>query len=525
MRTSIFCATILATFIITPLTHSTDASRSYQDRPFLQDYAQKVPLSEGLAGAKLSAARSDRNGRILVLSDKGLLRIHNGELVPDHLYRPIRDMQVRGLETYRGRFVYLTDEAVLSNAWAGKVLMPHMMAEAGLFEMGEDFDFLLTGGNTLGYFHEGKRVEALKIPRTGIRQLVFDRRRNRFLVLSDDRIHCFVPSGGCKQVFEGENLTCLGLTDNNTVLVVGTRDGYIELDAASFRRRSGMNQKLPWTGIRCVKQIGKALWFGTPKGAFALQPDGRIDYYASKRWLVSDDVIDISKGPDNSVLILSGDGLSIIGFKMMTLQQKARHFDRLTRTRHIRNGFNSGLAMSKPGDLSTGTLVDSDNDGLWTAMYLAGELYRYAVTESRDALQNCYESFEAMERLSHVNHMKGHPSRSFERAGYQMSDKSRWQPAADPNWTWKATTSSDEIVGHFFVYSIFAEEIPDEKWRARAVTLMDDIMGHIVRNDWYLIDYDGKPTLWGKWNPDYVNGFPEQVGDRRLNSVEIIAFL
>ena len=120
----------------------------------------------------------------------------------------------------------------------------------------------------------------------------------------------------------------------------------------------------------------------------------------------------------------------------------------------------SALAMSRPGDLSTGTLVDSDNDGLWTAMYLAGELYRYAVTKSRDALKNCYESFEAMERLSHVNHMKGHPSRSFERAGYQLSDKSRWQPAADPNWTWKATTSSDEIVGHFYVYSIFAEVVP-----------------------------------------------------------------
>jgi hypothetical protein len=240
---------------------------------------------------------------------------------------------------------------------------------------------------------------------------------------------------------------------------------------------------------------------------------------------VSDDVIDISKGPGNSVLILSKDGLSIIRFKKMTLQQKARHFDRLTRSRHIRHGFNSGLAMSRPGDLSTGTLVDSDNDGLWTAMYLAGELFRYAVTDSPDALQNCYESFEAMERLSYVNHMKGHPSRSFERAGYQVSDKSRWQPAADPNWTWKATTSSDEIVGHFFVYSIFAEEVPGKKWRARAVTLMDDIMGHIVRNDWYLIDFDGKPTLWGKWNPDYVNGFPEQVGDRRLNSIEIIAFL
>jgi hypothetical protein len=130
-----------------------------------------------------------------------------------------------------------------------------------------------------------------------------------------------------------------------------------------------------------------------------------------------------------------------------------------------------------------------------------------------------------MERLSDVNPLEGFPSRSFERAGYHVSDKSRWQTAEDPNWVWKATTSSDEIVGHFFAYAIFAEVIPDKQWHDRAIALMDAIMDHIVRNDWYLIDYDGKPTLWGRWNPDYVNQFPKQVGDRRLNSAEIISFL
>ena len=40
-----------------------------------------------------------------------------------------------------------------------------------------------------------------------------------------------------------------------------------------------------------------------------------------------------------------------------------------------------------------------------------------------------------------------------------------------------------------------------------------------------MIDYDGKPTQWGRWHPEYVNQFPRQVGDRRLNSAEIIAFL
>jgi hypothetical protein len=36
---------------------------------------------------------------------------------------------------------------------------------------------------------------------------------------------------------------------------------------------------------------------------------------------------------------------------------------------------------------------------------------------------------------------------------------------------------------------------------------------------------DGQPTLWGRWNPEYVNHYPHSIGDRRLNSAEIIAGL
>ena len=36
---------------------------------------------------------------------------------------------------------------------------------------------------------------------------------------------------------------------------------------------------------------------------------------------------------------------------------------------------------------------------------------------------------------------------------------------------------------------------------------------------------DGKPTLWARWNPEYVNGYPKSVFDRRLNSAQIVALL
>jgi hypothetical protein len=518
-------AAIYSVLLIVSGVYADHNQNFYIDRPFLQDYAEKIPLSPELADTKLSTVCSDRNGRILVLSNKGLLQIHNGKLTLYRQHRPLLDMQIINMDIYRDQFVYLTDKVVLSNAWAGKLYVPHKMAEVDLFAIGSSFDFLIAGKNTLAYIEKAKNIEKIKTDQKHIKQLLFDRKRNQFLILSDNQLYCLSPEKEVKKVFEGNNLNCIELANNNTILLVGSQDGYIELDANTFEKRSALKKKLPCANIRCIKQIDEKVWFGTSRGAFALHSDGQIDYYASKRWLVDDMVIDLAKGPNKSVLVLSPEGLNIIHFEMTTLRQKAKHFDNLTRTRHVRYGLNSALHLSKPGDLSTGTLVDQDNDGLWTSMYLAGELFRYAVTKSEDVLQNCYEAFEAMERLTDVNPLEGFPSRSFERTGYKLADRDRWRPAEDKIWDWKATTSSDEIVGHYFVYSIFAEVIPDKKWRNRSIRLMKIIMDHIIRNDWYLIDYDGKPTLWGKWNPDYVNQFPKQVGDRRLNSIEIISFL
>ena len=70
----------------------------------------------------------------------------------------------------------------------------------------------------------------------------------------------------------------------------------------------------------------------------------------------------------------------------------------------------------------------------------------------------------------------------------------------------------------YIVFGVIAELVNEESIRAKAIRLLDELMQHIVDNDWYLIDYDGKPTTWGKWNPEYVNGFPTMVGDRKLNS-------
>jgi hypothetical protein len=157
-------------------------------------------------------------------------------------------------------------------------------------------------------------------------------------------------------------------------------------------------------------------------------------------------------------------------------------------------------------------------------MYLAAEVFRYEVTKSEDALQNIRESMEAMERLYDINPVPGFPSRSFERRGYKYEDKP-WRRADDPEWDWKSTTSSDEAIGHIFAFGAIAELVDDPGLKKQAIMLIDTLMSHAVKNNHYLVDWNGEPTLWGKWNPEYVNARPKMVGDRKINSSNYIGML
>jgi len=521
-------------FIIGLFAAASAFSQQYNDTPYLQDYADKFELGAKEDQLHLMQVRSDRNKSINVLSADGLFQPWDKALVRDLRYRPITDLHIIALDTYMDQFVYLTDEAVLSNAWAGKLHVQHHIEKPTHFAMGENFSFLLANQGKLVYFEDNESAWELSLSDFVPLELLYDGDKKMFIVLSENAVYSFTgDEQKLQKRYSGNDLTAISLIADKSQLMVGTEDGLISLDSESFEETAPINKKLPNTKISCISEVNGRLWFGSARGAFSLRPDGNYDYYASKRWLVDDKVSDISSGPDNSVLILTGKGLSRINFMEMTLAEKAEYFQEVQRLRHIRHGFSSEGHLSRPGDPSSIVLGDTDNDGLWTSMYLAGELFRYAATSSEDALQNAYEAFEAMERLTEISGIKGFPARTYEIDGYQSSDNDPampedqkiWRLTEDGRWRWKSTTSSDESCGHFFVYALFAEIVPDKAWQDRAIHQIKIEMDHIIEHDWYLVTWNGTITQWGRWNPEYVNSFPISVGDRRLNSTLILAFL
>lgn len=500
----------------------------HRDTAFVQDYSIKYLNEDPDAG--LLKVASDRNGYVQILSSKGLLRTRAGQflfpgtLVIDLQDRPTSDKNIASIGTYEDQLVYIDDKAVLSNAWAGKLYSRHNMPAAKIFCGGKDFAFLISDGKDLSLLRDSESLWEGSLSGDQVRDIKFDAGANLFWILGKSSVSTFSPDKKeVSTIIKNDEITCMELAPGK--LIVGTGNGYFEIDLKTKKQVGEVQRKMPWTELTTIRNIDGKIWFGSTSGAMLLHGDDKFSYYASKRWIPSDTVVHIAKGPKNSVLILTNNGLGKICFKEMTLAEKADFFEKQVRHRHIRTGFNATVSRMTNGDVTTGSLQNSDNDGLWTSMYLGAETFRYSVTKSDEALQNVRESLDAMERLYTINPMKsGFPSRSFERAGYNVGDKP-WRPTEDPEWDWKSTTSSDEAIGHVFVFGAIAELIDEEPIRAKAVRLLDGLMQHIVDNDLYLIDYDGKPTTWGRWNPEYVNGFPTSVGDRKLNSSNIVAML
>lgn len=269
-----------------------------------------------------------------------------------------------------------------------------------------------------------------------------------------------------------------------------------------------------------------AIWLGTTQGLlrldFAAPERDQRQYFGGQRYLPDDHVVQLAPDERHGIWVRTKTGVSHIELRPMTLAQKAEHFEQRIRARHDRYGLVADSALTVAGDVASNRMHDNDNDGLWTAMYAAAECFRYAVTKSPEALANARKSVEAVLFLEEVAGKRGFPARSYVKKGDPMPRDGEWHWTADGQYYWKADTSSDEIVGHFFIFSIAHDLLPDEALKQRIAETCTRIMDHIVQHDYFLIDLDGKPTRWGFWNPKRLQQEPDE---RALNSLQLLSFL
>lgn len=290
------------------------------------------------------------------------------------------------------------------------------------------------------------------------------------------------------------------------------------------------DQGLPFEDLTCLaKGFTNDLWMGTTRGAIR-QVAGAFHYFAGQRWLPGERVNAIAV--DGLTVFLATDqGLGIIRYEPYTLAKKASYYERhLEEWGQKRLGFTHKLEWD--AGLKEYVREVSDNDGGYTGNYLAAQCYRYAVTRDPAARQEATNTFHGLRWLEAMTGISGFPARSVwakgER-GHQAGHGSggyaaEWHDTADGKFEWKGDTSSDEICSHFYAFGLFLELVAEGEEKAQVKGHLARVASHLIDHQWKLVDVDGKPTRWGRWDPDYFLT-DEGKYDRGLQAVELLSFI
>ena len=311
---------------------------------------------------------------------------------------------------------------------------------------------------------------------------------------------------------------------------------------------------LPWndfTGLGAGP--GGEIWFATHLGAIRF--DGKDWHYRQgKRWLPNDNLSQVLVDARGNAWFATASGVGSIRREPLTLARKAEAYEQEIE-RYIKRtpfGFVAEASLKTPADKSSAAPQDSDNDGLWTAMYGAGEAFAFGATRDPQAKQRAKQAFEALRFLQKVTQGCAHspprgyvartlrpvewPDPNIGRIEHDRAQKStdrlwkvyepRWPKSADGQWFWKSDTSSDELDGHFFFYPLYFDFCVDtDEERDRVREVVRDLTDHLLSHDFNLIDHDGTPTRWGVYGPKQLNHDPDWWQERGLKSLSMLSYL
>ncbi len=311
-------------------------------------------------------------------------------------------------------------------------------------------------------------------------------------------------------------------------LLVPTDMGLAELRGTTWRTLTGADG-LCYEDTTCVAEgFDRDYWVGTTRGAIRAV-NGEYHYFGYERWVPHDKVNAIACG-DNVAYIATDGGLGIITYEPYTLQKKAAWYKRwLEEWGMKRLGFVNTLHREDDG---TYTRFLSDNDGGWTCHYLDALCFEYAVTGDPEVREEAVDVFKSLKWTEEITPIDGFPARAIYAVGEDAikaatgsaGRPSEWNPTDDGLWEWKGDTSSDEVMSHIFTVPLFHDLVAQGKEKEAAKEHLQRIIDHIIDNGWCLRDLDGKPTVWARWEPEFIYS-PLYTDERGLNAIQALSFV
>lgn len=312
-------------------------------------------------------------------------------------------------------------------------------------------------------------------------------------------------------------------------LWVGTDDGLCIYDNTSYWMTPNNTATLPAEAVRDIvsdKTAGR--YFASDNGVIYMK-NGSLKYLGARRWVPSNNVRSVAVSQDDKTVWAATDkGISCITYCMMSLQDKAEHYQRLIEKYHTRaGGYVTSRELDRYEDIDSGSVHISDNDGLWTQRYIGALAFKYAVTGDKKTLELARKSMKAMIYLTKVTGIPGFTARAIRRPGEKGygNGHHEWHLAPDGTCEWLCETSSDEMVGHFYGFSLYYDLCANDEEKKEIKEAVCGIVDHILTNNYKLIDHDGLQTTWAVWTPEILNHDDKLVWEKGINSLEMLSFL
>ncbi|MBI3416217.1 MAG: hypothetical protein HY043_13055 [Verrucomicrobia bacterium] len=501
--------------------------QSARDEVFLQETGRRIPAPEALEAVAIF------NRKVFAGSSKGLYQLDSGRLLPVAEFRePVLRLVTVGdsLWAMTGRGLHRQH----AGAWK-KVSDETVTDVAG--HLGEIF---AASGNHLW------RVRGDKLEPASTNEAPFTIAR----IISHAEM-LYVQGGDRLTFWDGKGIGGVDVYDSRADLgwdwgelpSRNVRDVLSQGSKMYFATERGLGvlrgmslaairgeQGLCYEDTTCLARgFTNDLWIGTTRGAIRMV-GGQFHYFAGQRWLPDDRVSAIAVG-ERAVYLATNKGLGVIEYEPFTLLKKAAYYER-----HLEEWGQKrlGLVQKLEWDDALKEFVREagDNDGGYSGTYLAAQSYRYAVTKDPDARREAVNTFQALRWLEVMTGIPGFPARAVWAKG-ERGHKStggsggypaEWHDTADGKFEWKGDTSSDEICSHFYATTLFLQLAAQGDEIAQARQHLARIATHLIDHHWRLIDLDGKPTRWGRWDPEYFTT-DEGRFDRGLQALQMLSFV
>ena len=543
---------ILIMIVFLTACESNQKKKSAIDTPFVQEVHQAYPLGDTDGMNNVLTVAADNNGMVWAGTQAGLFRLDKGSgkwsaMINPEDAGPVFDVQIDEQGTvwvaaWNGLYQMNAEKIQKADGIEGAVSRVLVQNNTGI-----------AFGPDGGWKKSENQWHAIDERISGAIRGILPDGQNGYWIASGVGLYHFTASGlVLYQTLEeviSPNLTGLAFAANGDLWVGGTGGVSVHRENKQIARYTAAD-RLPTIDVQCVaRSTDGTMWVGTRKGITKFDGKKQVVRH-SRLWLLNDDVRDIAFDQEGTAWIATAAGVSAIKQNTMTLADKEAWFEKIRRTRHVREpGIVEKCELETPGDTSTWRPRDDDNDGQYTSMYLVMESFRYAVTKSEAAKARAKKSFDALKYLQDVTETEGFVARTVVPATWeQMADPNRqvsdremairrvdnprekrvenmWRLSADGKWRWKGDTSSDEITGHMYGYLFYHDLVADAAEKKRVSDLVCRIVDNIIAGDYNLVDIDGNHTKWAVWSPEMLNNDPDWRAERGINSLEMLSFL